>query len=631
MRFIKLQILLAAVVTASVLPAVAPAHGSPAVVQEHVRHVTTVPGATGGHAVIEGDRLYVGAYGLGMRLFDLTDPYDPQPVGEFYPGPQPGQPDNDIGLRADAVPDAAVFDGRHIVTLNGTSRTAGAQQTEFVDWTDPADPQVLWRFTDSTNGEAHNGDIVDARRLWLPSGGGNGLRIYDLEPLLAEPPAAPTQLVMVNPVTLWLESPYRQDRPVGGNFSHIHDIEVYVDREVLLPEGQWVDSDGDGVADKTYAKRDIALLAEGGSYLSGNNSGSLFIVDITDPANPVALLRYQRPAGLGQPVRYVHEAQFLDGQPDILVTSDEDLHNGCDAGGVTIHRVSEDLTQIEELSQWFIGTGTPAAVCSSHVMSTKDDFLFFGGYNAGLQVVDLSDPTDPQRAGRYIAAGANSWGALVHPEVPGYLTYVGDFGARGLDVFEFTAPGVSDACAGRDIELAAGQQLVEHTVYLHGTSPSGNADAAQDTLDGRASRLYMAPAAPAGSDHKVFASPEYVVGPNPNFAQSALLGYWILPLEASARVVCAEAVVYAATADGQLGMQLWADAPWASADGIEASATGSSSPNQVAPYRVNFGTLDVVAGLDLLLQAQPNTPGSLMYYDSTSRPSWFTYVTVEAA
>lgn len=54
---------------------------------------------------------------------------------------------------------------------------------------------------------------------------------------------------------------------------------------------------------------------------------------------------------------------------------------------------------------------------------------------ARLQVVDLSDPANPEKAGEYIAAGANSWGALAH----GDFIYVGDFGARGLDVFRFTA------------------------------------------------------------------------------------------------------------------------------------------------------------------------------------------------
>jgi len=442
-RPVLVRLAVSAALVAGAVPVIVSAQAAPVgLIAENVSYVTTVPGATGGHSVIEGDRLYVGAYGLGMRLFDISDPRSPKVLGEFFPGPQPGQPDADIGVRADAVPDATVMTDpagveRHIVTLNGTGRTGGTQQTEFLDWTDPDDPRLLFRYTDRDNGESHNGDIVDSRGWWIPSGLVN-FRIYDLKPMLEETPRAPQRLVSINPKDLWEQSPYRGDRPVGGGSTSIHDIEIYADRDVLLPQDQWTDQDGDGVVDPTRAKRDIALVAEGGNYLNGNNSGSLYILDITDPTAPVALLRHQRTAADGIPQRYVHEAQFLDGQSDVIVTTDEDLHGGCGrTGGIATFRVSEDLTSIDELGQWFIAAGTPAAVCSVHVMSTKDDYLFTGSYNAGLQVVDLSDPAKPVTAGRYIAPGANSWGALVHPGVEGYLTYVGDFGGRGLDVLEF--------------------------------------------------------------------------------------------------------------------------------------------------------------------------------------------------
>ncbi|HVM28275.1 MAG TPA: hypothetical protein VM433_11490 [Mycobacteriales bacterium] len=621
---------LAAVMVAATVPVIATAQASPAVVAENVRHVATVPGATGGHSVIEGNRLYVGSYGTGMRMFDITNPSAPKALGDWRPATGSGgftPSSSDPGARADAVPDAAVWDGRHIVSLGGTSRAASTTQTEFLDWTDPADPKLLWRFRGAADGEAHNGDIVDARKLFFSSGGSgeNGLRIYDMRPLLGETPAAPELVGRFNPVNLWRDSPHRGDKALGAPFTHTHDMEVYVDREVLLPQHQWVDRNGDGSADKTYAKRDIVLLAEGGSYLNNaGNTGSMFIIDVTDPANPVALLRYQRPAGLGKPVRYVHEAQFLEGQPDILITSDEDLHSGCEAGGATIHRVSEDLLEITELAQWFHGAGTPAAVCSTHVMSTKDDFLFLGSYNAGLQVVDLSDPGKPVRAGQYIAAGANSWGALVHRNAPGYTVYVGDFGARGLDVFDFVPAGVSDACQGRDITLAAGEKLVEHTVYMRGENEVGNVDAYNEIVDG-APRLVMTDEAPAGTRAKTFAGKNYVVGPNSASAPNFLLGYWARELPKASRVVCAEAVVYAATTQGKLTLQLWADGEQLT------GVAGASTPRAAAPYRVNFGPLDRRVSVDLLVQAVHDTPGSLLYYDAVSRPSWLTYVTVEKA
>lgn len=410
------------------------------VASANVKHVANIPGATGGHVVAESGRLYVGAYGMGMRIFSLEDPARPKEVGRWVPGPQgPGDP----GARADAVPDAAVLDGRHIVALGGTRRMASTTQTEFLDVSNPADPQLLWRFTGAADGEAHNSDIVDERRLWLPSGGSgdNGVRIYDLNPLLEPQPEAPAELFRGNPVELWEASPFRNKRRVGPDFTHVHDIEVYTDLPVAVPTGaERGNGKGKGVDDAAaeasvrFEPRDIALVAEGGSYLSSGNTGSIFVVDITDPEKPVVRNRWMHAHADGHhPIRYFHEAQLLDGNRRVMIVTDEDLHNGCGAGGVTTVELSADLTEAEELAEWFIGTGTPAPMCSSHVFSTQGYFMFMGAYNAGLQVIDLSDPAKPRKAGQHILAGANSWGALVH----GDFVYVGDFGARGLDVFGF--------------------------------------------------------------------------------------------------------------------------------------------------------------------------------------------------
>jgi hypothetical protein len=417
----------------------APGNPTPvAIADGPVEYVAGSP-FTGGHVVREGERLYVGAYGLGMRIFDIRDPAAPQQIGAYLPG-----------LRADAVPDAAVFDGRHIAVLNGTRRTSGSlpddartDRSEFLDVTDPANPVVLWTFgPDQVDGEAHNGDIVDARRLWLPSGGVGiqGLRIYDLSPLLETPPRAPENIFRGNPVELWKSSPFRQGRPVGPDpYTHTHDIEVYVDHPVRHANGSW-------------AKRDIMLLAEGGNYIDdAGNTGSVFIIDITDPRDPVVLYRWLHERGPGhKPIRYHHEAQLLDGDPSIMLVTDEDLHNGCGgAGGVYAIRLNDSLTDGVELSEWFIPFGTPAPVCSAHVFSSHGSLVFMGSYNAGLQVIDYSDPVHPQQVAHSIQPGTTAWGALYHE---GYV-YVGDM-SRGLDVFRYHLP---DLAVSSD-DLAAERQ-----------------------------------------------------------------------------------------------------------------------------------------------------------------------------
>ncbi|MDQ3991550.1 MAG: hypothetical protein M3245_04475 [Actinomycetota bacterium] len=440
-RMVRLTPLLVAL---AMVTAIAPTAGASTVLapQENVRFVANVPGSTGGHVVADGDRLYVGAYGIGLTVFDIKNPEKPVKIGEYKPVTTTGNgftpTTSDPGLRADTVPDAAVIDGRHIVTLNGTGRAAGSQRTEFLDMTDPANPALLHTITGG-EGESHNGDIADARGLWLPSGGRSGtmLRIYDITPLAQTPPQPPARIAAGNLNTMWTSSPYREalGKPVGVAPTHIHDLEIYLDHRVLLLPDEWVDQSGDGTADPTYATKDLAFYAASQDYpltvgaSSTNPSSAVYIVDISDPTAPVVMNKIGARPGH----RYLHEVQLLDADPSIMFTSDEDLHNGCDAGGVYSWRLSEDLMSAEYLDSWFNGTGTPAAACSAHVFSSGGDKVFMGSYNAGLQVIDFSDPANLRRAGQYIAEGANSWGALYHK---GYV-YVGDFGARGLDVFEW--------------------------------------------------------------------------------------------------------------------------------------------------------------------------------------------------
>ena len=383
---------------------------------ENVSYVTGDNGFTGGHVVVQGNRLYLGSYGRGLHIYDISAPAAPRRIGQYVPGTP----------RADAPPDAAVFGKRHIAVLNGTRRTHGSlppdartDRTEFLDVTDPARPRVLATFgPDQVDGESHNGDIVDSRRLYFPSGGSGdqGLRIYDLRPLIKSD-AAPKNILRANPTKLWESSPYRGDKPVGAPFTHTHDITIYTDYPV----------DGMG-------NRDIALLAEGGNYTGSGDTGSVFVIDVTNPREPVVLQRWlHEKGGNHHPIRYHHEAQFLDGDPRLMLVTDEDMHNGCgSAGGITAVRLSGDLRSATEESEWFIPAGTPAPVCSVHVFTSHDKRVFVGSYNAGLQVVDYSDPRAPVQAGEYAAEGTTAWGAHYHQ---GYV-YVGDM-TRGLDVLRW--------------------------------------------------------------------------------------------------------------------------------------------------------------------------------------------------
>jgi hypothetical protein len=409
---------------------------SPLAQSAGVSYVAGDNGFTGGHITFEGDRMYLGSFGQGMRIYDISEPERPQRIGEYLPG-----------LRADATTDAIRVGDREIAVLNGTRRTHGSlpsslrtDRTEWLDVTDAANPVVLHTFgPDQVDGESHNGDIVDERRIYLPSGGvgAQGLRIYDIEPTVSTPaeacrdgaednPCAPVNVFRGDPAELWEASPHRGDREVGHPFTHTHDITIHTDLELPGPLRGKSGKRGKPV------KRDIALLAEGGNYLGDGNTGSVFVIDITNPREPVVLNRWLHTEG-GHPIRYFHEAQLLDGDPRLMLVFDEDMHNGCgSAGGIAAVRLSEDLTSAEKVSEWFVPAGTPAPVCSVHVFSSHGDKVFVGAYNAGLQVVDFSNPAEPKQDAEYIPPGSTAWGAYYRDG----LVYMGDM-TRGLDVLRY--------------------------------------------------------------------------------------------------------------------------------------------------------------------------------------------------
>src|SRR5687767_7084686 len=50
-----------------------------------LEHLANSP-FTGGHVARQGNRLYVGAYGAGLRIFDISKPATPVEIGSYLPG-----------------------------------------------------------------------------------------------------------------------------------------------------------------------------------------------------------------------------------------------------------------------------------------------------------------------------------------------------------------------------------------------------------------------------------------------------------------------------------------------------------------------------------------------------------------
>ncbi len=183
------------------------------------------------------------------------------------------------------------------------------------------------------------------------------------------------------------------------------------------------------------------------------------------------------------------------------------------------------------------------------------------------------------------------------------------------------------ACGGNAPVLAEGETLVEHKLFLHGTSQVGDQDGAEDLLDRAPQRTFMNATAPTSPVSKV----DNNMGPNGNaaFNGNPLLSYWALELDAPTRIVCAAATLHS-TDNGNPTLHLFVDQAYGTA---VAAATGTTSGTGtgVRTHTGTFKPFDVPAELALTFQVVGSRQGVQMLYDSTPHPASFTYVTVAPA
>ena len=437
---------------------------------------------------IEGDLLVAGSWGEGFRIYSIAEPERPRLLATHHAN---------TGLHTD--PEAARFGDRTLVAFSTSVAYPGTDpfgpRAEFVDISDPAHPRKLATLP----GDSHNGELVAQRRWYLPSRlgfthdaletplRGPGLELYDVSPVLEDPPRPPQLIACADgvpchePDKLWNSSPFRgANEPTTPHPARIHDNTVYPDHELTERDG-------------TATQRDIVLQADVAKDITDFTNGliaptqmdSVWITDVTDPSRPVVRERWQfpppKPLDVAVPGQgWNHEAQLVDGDPTLMVVTEESPFDPC-TGRVFLVRLSDDLTESTTLAKWYvpgalrlfdIGLWADAPGCMHHVFSTDDGLLFMSNAGAaGDWVIDLrplravrtprtpkARPLQPHEDGipwleEYFPAGnkpevghyihdsnATSWTA-VHRDGLIYTTG-GSLPPkpRGLDVFRFEPP-----------------------------------------------------------------------------------------------------------------------------------------------------------------------------------------------
>lgn len=348
--------------------------------------------------VAERDFAVVGVYDVGARIFDITDPEQPQFVAQVACEQVRNDPavkrftdteGNEIWLLALAKDD---FGGPICLRTPRFGQNHGAGITVY-DVTDPYEWEPLYSV--QFEGGAHNFTFHPTQPFgWASTG--------DLPGALG-PPLGFNWIPIIdftdphNPQTSTIEL------PAGGP----HDLEFS--------------------ADGTRA------------YVAAENHYEIY--DTTDPADPTLI------GGTPNIGSYAHGV-FPTPDKKIMVTNNESLVLGgffvdgsgvCPGEGLGFYDVSNEAAPVPVGYYVPQVVDAPAGFCTSHFGKVADNnhVITIAWYTLGSRVVDFANPTLPEEVGAAVMEGSNAWSAKFYQ---GPYLYVGDIN-RGFDVFKWTGDG----------------------------------------------------------------------------------------------------------------------------------------------------------------------------------------------
>jgi hypothetical protein len=366
-----------------------------------VANVPMAQSASGGPAAsdieLAGDYAYVGSYGEGLVIVDISNPEKPVRAGVFNcPGGQ-----NDVQLSPDASYGVMAIDTKN----NGCHPQQ--EGSVILDLRDKAHPKEL---------------------AFIPIVVGSHNNTLDW-PLL-----------------------YIDNYPTS-----YHKVEIFslVDPRHPAKIGQYDWGTGDGIHDSYIDHR-----PDGTTLLYAGSIGNTDILDVTDPTNPKLKIRFADPeVTISHQAEPNHDRSMMlvtdewqgggdfpacgratpshvavDAVPQLPV-------NPTDIGALYFYGLDKNgLTSgtADKLGTFNLPVGQSDAGCTIHVFwqAPDQDRLVTAWYGRGIHVVDFSDPANAKDIGNFEPTGGDVWSAKPHK---GYI-FTGDI-VRGMDVLKYTGDG----------------------------------------------------------------------------------------------------------------------------------------------------------------------------------------------
>src|SRR3954454_13559194 len=347
---------------------------------------------------LAGDYAFVGSYGEGMVVVDISDPTHPARAGKCdCPGGQ-----NDIQLSPDA---------RYAVMAIDTKSNdchPNQEGSVVLDIADPAHPKEI-AFIPIAVG-SHN-DTLDWPYLYVDN---YPTSYHKLEVFSLREPSAPKKVGQYD---------------FGASTDGIHD--------------SFVDHRPDG--------RDLLYAA---------SIGHTDVLDVTDPTQPKLIVRFADPAisishqaepNFDRSLLLVTD-EFLGGntgppacggtQAPVQLPALPETGRPNDIGALHFFALNPDGSVKNNGADGKVATfntptqpNDPQRGCTIHVFwqAPNENRLVTAWYGRGSRVVDFADPTAAKQLGYFIPTNADTWAAKPHN---GYI-FTRDI-VRGMDVLQYT-------------------------------------------------------------------------------------------------------------------------------------------------------------------------------------------------
>ena len=287
----------------------------------------------------------------GLSFVDIRDPYNPVYVGEIL---------KTEGSPGSAWRDVKVYKDHAFIVADG----AGAHGMQVFDMTQlrdvaPGDmpvtfePTVVYDKLNSSHNIVINEETGFAYSIGNRAGGetcGGQLHMINIQD-----PKNPT-----------FAGCFFYRTPGGASSGLAHDAQCVIYRG----------------PDSKYTGKEVCFKSSGNAFT---------IVDVTDKSNPELIARTTYPN-----LAYTHQGWLTEDQKYFYMNDELDELNGFVDQTRTLIWDLEELEDPILAKEFMLSTKA-----SDHNLYVRDNFLYQSNYQAGLRILDITDPTNPVEVGHF--------------------------------------------------------------------------------------------------------------------------------------------------------------------------------------------------------------------------------------